>query len=158
VRGKTNVTVAFRLLDKKGVGNFPLQWRVKGLHGQNLQCTTDLSEPAKWKVSRQGALKTEFGASPKPGQRRFHIPFISMTAAQPIEFRLRHGDPVTSERIAQQLRLSLEAWRAGKCDGVVTYCLDKRPPSPEFSPVRRLFQEFADSGPQPPLVLPPPAK
>ena len=147
VRGKTNVSLAFRLLEKKGVGNFPLQWRVKQLRGQNLQLAADLSEPQNWKASHRGPLETEFGASPKPGRRRFHIPFISMTAAQPVEFRLRHGDPASPERIAQQLRISLEAWRAGKCDGVVTYCLDKRPQSPEFPLVRKLFAEFAGSGP-----------
>ena len=66
-----------------------------------------------------------------------------MTAAQPIEFRLRHGDPATPERIAGQLRLSLEAWQNGKCDGVVTYCLDKRAQSREFDAVQKLFRQFA---------------
>ncbi len=147
VRDKTNVTLAFRVLDKTGVSNFPLQWRVKELHGENVEPAADLSEPVKWKVSRQGAFETGFGASPKVGQRRYHIPFISMTAGQPVEFRLRHGDPATPERIAQQLRLSLEAWRAGKCDGVVTYCLDKRPQSPEFPLVKKLYREFGEGRP-----------
>jgi hypothetical protein len=146
VRGKTDITLAFRLLDKKGVSNFGVQWCVKELSGGNLQLAADLSELQKWKVSRQGAFETGFGVSPKVGQRRFHIPFISMTAASPGEFRMRHGDPATPARIARQLRLSLEAWREGKCDGVVTYCLDKRPQSPTFPLAEKLFHQYRALG------------
>jgi hypothetical protein len=142
VRGKTSCALAFRLLEKQGVGNFALNWNVKALRGKNLRLADDTSRPQKWKMTRQGPLTTGFGGSPKVGRRQFHLPFISMTAAQPIEFRLRHGDPATPERIAAQLRLSLEAWQDGKCDGVVTYCLDKRPQSPEFPAVRKLFHQF----------------
>jgi hypothetical protein len=146
VRGKTEITLAFRLLDKKGVSNFGVQWCVKELRGENLELAADLSELPKWTTSRQGAFETGFGVSPKVGQRRFHVPFISMTAGSPHEFRMRHGDPATPERIAQQLRLSLEAWREGKCDGVVTYCLDKRPQSPAFPLAAKLFHQFGAPG------------
>jgi len=148
VRGKTNVTLAFRLMDKKGVSNFPLHWHVKDLRGDNLQLAASLGEPQKWKASRQGAFETGFGVAPNVGQRRFHIPFISMTAANAHEFKMRHGDPASPERISQQLRLSLEAWREGKCDGVVTYCLDKSPKSPSYPLVRKLFLEFGEPGSQ----------
>ncbi|HEX4072538.1 MAG TPA: hypothetical protein VHX68_15260, partial [Planctomycetaceae bacterium] len=141
-RGKASLTLAFRLLEKQGVGNFPLNWHVKELRGKNLQLAEGTGQPQKWKVSRQGPLQTGFGVRPKPGRHRFHLPLISMTAAQPIEFRLRHGDPATPERIARQLRLSLQAWQDGKCDGVVTYCLDKQPQSPEFPAVQKLFHQF----------------
>jgi hypothetical protein len=141
-RGKASLTLAFRLLEKQGVGNFSLNWHVKQLRGKNLQLADDTTRPEKWNVSRQGPLQTGFGTTPKPGRHRFHLPFISMTAAQPIEFRMRHGDPATPERIAGQLRLSLQAWQDGKCDGVVTYCLDKRPQSGEFPAVQKLFHRF----------------
>jgi hypothetical protein len=68
---------------------------------------------------------------------------ISMTAGGSQEFRHRHGDSARPERIAAYLRLSLQAWRDGKCDGVVTYCLDKRSQSPTFPLARSLFREFA---------------
>jgi len=45
-------------------------------------------------------------------------------------------------RIAEWLRMSLQAWRDGQCDGVVTYCLDKRPQSTTFSLAQQLFREF----------------
>ena len=143
-----SANLAFRLMDKKGVGNFSVNWRVKELRAKNLELTAETSQPQQWTVTRRGPLQTGFGTSPKPGRHRFHIPFISMTAAQPIEFRMRHGDPATPERIAGQLRLSLEAWRDGKCDGVVTYCLDKRPQSREFDAVQKLFHRFAHSTPR----------
>jgi hypothetical protein len=37
-----------------------------------------------------------------------------MTAGEQSEFRLRHGDPASPDRIAQWLRLCLEARRDGK--------------------------------------------
>lgn len=153
VRGKTNVTVAFRLLDKKGVSNFGVRWRLSDLRADGLQPGADFSEPQKWKVSQQGAFETGFGGAVKSGGRRFHIPFISMTAADVGEFRQRHGDPATPQRIAEQLRLSLGVWQDGKCDGVVTYCLDKRAASQTFPLAQKLFREFQ---PTRPAILPAP--
>jgi uncharacterized protein YfiM (DUF2279 family) len=146
VQGKTQVTLAFRLYDKKGVGNFGVNWRIADLHTDALQLDADLSQPRKWRASQQGEFESGFGTAARTAQRRFHIPFISMTAAQKEEFRLRHGDPATPQRIAERLRISLQAWRDGKCDGVVTYALDKGPQSPTFPAVQKLFQEFGTEG------------
>lgn len=142
LRDKTNVTIGFRLFDKKGVSNFGVRWRLSSLRAEGLQPAADLNETKKWTVRQQGAFETGFGTVLRTGQRRFHIPFISMTAADASEFRQRHGDPATPKRIADQLRLSLQAWQEGKCDGVVTYCLDKRPTSQTFPLARKLFHEF----------------
>jgi hypothetical protein len=142
VRGKTSVTVAFRLLDRKGVSNFGVRWRLSELRAEGLQLAADITEPAKWQVDRQGAFETGFGKAPKVGRGRFHIPFVSMTAANQSEFHQRHGDPATPERVAEYLRMSLQAWQDGKCDGVVTYCLDIRPQSQTFPLIRDLFQQY----------------
>ena len=142
VQGKAQVTLAFRLFDKKAVSNFGVLWRVADLRAENLQLAADLSEPQKWQVSKRGAFESGFGGPANNAERRFHIPFISMSAGDKQEFKLRHGDPATPERIAEQLRISLEAWRDGKCDGVVTYCLDKQPESQTFPLVQKLLQQF----------------
>lgn len=142
VRGKTSVTVAFRLFDKKGVSNFGVCWRLSELRAERLQSETDLGELQNWKVSQQGAFEAGFSGEAKIGQRRFHIPFISMTAGDEHEFRLRHGEPASPKRIAEWLRMSLQARQDGKCDGVVTYCLDKQPHSQTFPLVQKLFHEF----------------
>jgi len=146
VQGKTSVTLAFRLLDKKGVSNFGVRWRVDQLRGENLQLAADVRQSQKWQVSRQGAFETGFGSLAKVGQRRFHIPFISMTTGNESDYRVRHGEPATPERVGGLLRVSFQAWRDGKCDGVVTYCLDKRPQSTALPPVRKVFHEFGGSG------------
>jgi len=146
VRDKTNVTLVFRLIDKKGVSNFGVRWRLSGLRAEGLQPAADLSESQRWRVSRQGAFETGFGGAVKIGQRRFHVPFISMTAGDVQEFRQRHGDPATPQRIADQLRLSLQAWQERKCDGVVTYCLDKQSGSQTFPLAQKLFHEFKAVG------------
>lgn len=147
VRGKDRVTLAFRLLERKGVSNFGVRWHLANLRAEGLEPAADLTNPAAWETSRQGAFALGFGKAAVPGPRRFHVPFYAMTAASLGEFRDRHGDPATPDRVARQLRLSLDAWREGKCDGVVTYCLDKRTESPTFAPIQALFREYAADPP-----------
>ncbi len=141
-RDGTNLTIAFRLLDKKGVSNFGVRWQVKDLRAEGLRLAAGLDQPTRWQVSQRGAFEAGFGDRLKPAGRRFHIPFIVMTAGQASEFKLRHGDPASPERMAEWLRFCLEAWREGKCDGVVTYCLDKQPHSRVFDLARDLFGQY----------------
>lgn len=142
VRSKQAVTLSFRMLDKKGVSNFGVRWLLRDLKVEGLQLSADLTEPQKWQVQARGVFETGFGAAPQKAEGRFHVPFIVMTAGQPVEFRLRHGDPATPDRIAEWLRMCLQAWRDGKCDGVVTYCLDKGRESKTFERARKLLREF----------------
>jgi hypothetical protein len=139
VRGKTRVTLAFRLLDKRGVSNFGVRWHLRDLRADGLQPAADFTAPQRWQVSQRGAFETGFGRIAEQPKRRFHVPFIVMTAGDAGEFRMRHGDPASPERMAEWLRMSLQAWREGKCDGVVTYCLDKRPGSRIFDLARDLL-------------------
>ena len=146
LQGRTNVTVAFRLLDKQGVGNFGVRWQLADLHTEGLRLGAGLAEAQKWEVTRRGAFEAGFGASLNTREGRFHVPFIVMTAGQDIEFRLRHGEPASPERMASWLRMCLQARQEGKCDGVVTYCLEKKPGSPTFPLVQALFREFGGEG------------
>jgi uncharacterized protein YfiM (DUF2279 family) len=141
-QGKTNLTVAFRLLDKLGVSNFGVRWRIKDLQAEGMSLAAGLDQPQKWQVSQRGAFESGFRDRIKPPARQFHIPFIVMTAGDASEFRMRHGDPASPERIAEWLRFCLQAWREGKCDGVVTYCLDKQPRSRVFDLARDLFGQY----------------
>jgi uncharacterized protein YfiM (DUF2279 family) len=141
-RGATNLTIAFCLLDKKGVSNFGVRWQVKDLQVEGLKLAAGLDQPKQWQVSQRGAFEAGFGNDIKPPERRFHVPFIVMTAGDASEFRLRHGDPASPERTAEWLKFCLEAWREGKCDGVVTYCLDKQPRSRIFDLARDLFGQY----------------
>lgn len=142
VAGKTNVTVAFRLFDKKGVGNYGVRCEFAKLESKGLQLGAGLRRPEDWQVSWQGAFDAGFGDRIKKAGHQFHIPFVVMTAAEVIEFQHRHGDPATPERIASWLRMSLQAYKEGRCDGVVTYRLDKSPASPVFPLVEKLFHDF----------------
>jgi hypothetical protein len=140
--GKQNISVAFRILDKAGVSNFGVRWRIENLRAEGLQLAASLDAPEAWKVEQRGAFEAGFGAKNLNGERRFHVPLIVMTAAQPVEFKLRHGEPASPDRIAQWLRFCLEAMRDAQCEGVVTYCVDKGTTSPEFPRVRDLFRQF----------------
>ena len=141
-RSNTTAVVTLRILDKKGVGNFGVRWRLKDLQVDGLKLSAGLDAPEEWKVEQRGAFEAGFGAAIGKGPGDFHIPLIVMTAAQPIEFKLRHGEPANPERIGQWLRICLEAMRDGKCEGVVTYCTDKGTDSPVFPVVQDLFREF----------------
>ena len=65
-----------------------------------------------------------------------------MTAGSVEEFRLRHDDPASPQRMADWLRMCLQARRDGKCDGVVTYCLDKGAHSEFFPLAAKLFHDY----------------
>jgi hypothetical protein len=138
----SKLDLAFRLLDKQGVSNFGIHWELAGLKAEGLDFASPLEQPEKWAVRQQGAFEAGFGPSLKKPSRQFKVPFIVMTAGQASEFRLRHGEPATPERIAEWLRICLQAWREGKCDGVATYCLDKEANSPTFDLARKVFGEY----------------
>jgi hypothetical protein len=141
-QGKTKLTVAFRLLDKQGVSNFGVRWRVKDLQAEGLKLAAGLDQPQRWQISQRGAFECGFGDRIKRPARQFHVPFMVMTAGEASEFKLRHGDPASPERIAEWLKFCLQAWREGKCDGVVTYCLDKQSGSRIFDLARNLFGQY----------------
>ncbi len=133
------ITFAFRLLDKKGVSNFGVRWSIKDLRFQGLAPAASLDQTEKWSLEKRGPF-TGFGSSRPPTRPGLRVPFIVMTAGDAGEFKLRHGEPATPERIAQWLGMCLETWRQGQCDGVVTYCRDKRPGSRSFELARDLFR------------------
>jgi hypothetical protein len=141
-QGKTKLTVAFRLLDKKGVSNFGVRWRVKDLQAEGLKLAAGLDQPQRWQISQRGAFECGFGDRIKRPARQFHVPFIVMTAGDASEFKLRHEDPASPERMAEWLKFCLQAWREGRCDGVVTYCLDKQSGSRIFDLARDLFGQY----------------
>lgn len=143
VKGKSEITLAFRILEKKGVSNFGFRWQVRNLRTEGLTLAADISEPEKWQVTQKGAFETGFGPATKKPAHNFHIPFIVMTSGQASEFLMRHGTPASPERMAEWVSMCLDAWRDGKCDGVVTYCLDKRPGSRVFDLSRDLFRGAA---------------
>jgi len=142
VLSATNLTLAFRLFDKQGVSNFGVRWQVQDLRADGFALAAGLDRPPQWRVSQRGPFEAGFGDRLKPPGHRFHVPFIVMTAGHAGEFRMRHGDPASPERMAEWLRFCLDAWRDGKCDGVVTYCLEKDPGSRTFDLARDLFTRF----------------
>ena len=138
-----NVSLAFRLVERKGVGNFGVRWRIRYLHADGLRLSSTAFTSPRWKVDKSGAFVAGFGPQPPPVRGLSPVPFIVMTAASSEEFRLRHGDPATPARMGDWLRICLQASRDGVCDGVVTYCLDKRPQSAFFPVAKSLFWEFS---------------
>ena len=98
--------LTFRLFDKQGVGNFPMHWQLADLHGDGNKLSASLEQPEQWGVKHRGAFEAGFGEALTTTRSRWHLPFIVMTAAQDIEFRLRHGEPVSPERRAAWIKMS----------------------------------------------------
>ncbi|MSU58350.1 MAG: hypothetical protein EXS35_09240 [Pedosphaera sp.] len=136
------MTISFRLTERQGVSDFALIWSLRDLRAEGLRLESDFTQPEKWKVAKQGPFTTGFGNEQPPGKGGFHIPLIVMTAAQAGEFKGRHGEPNSPERIAEWVRFSLDAQRAGLCEGVVTYALDKSTNNPYFDAVRKESLRF----------------
>jgi hypothetical protein len=132
-------TLAFRLYDKMGVGNFGVRWRLADLKASGLKLDATFGQPETWRADQTGAFEGGFGATLQTPRHRWRIPFIVMTSGQGIEFRLRHGDPASAERMAQWLNMCVKAMHDGKCDGVVTYCLDKTDGSKVFELSKGIF-------------------
>lgn len=65
-----------------------------------------------------------------------------MTAASAGEFLRRQGQPVSPERVAEWVRFSPDAHRAGLCDGLVTFALDQSANNPFFEAIRRESSTF----------------
>jgi len=139
VHGKEAVDLTFRIFEKQGVANYGVRWRLDALQAQGLRLSTDFSAPEAWKATVQGPFETGFGRAVREERPQFEIPLVVMTAGQPLEFRLRHDDPASPERIAQWLQMCLECRRDGLCDGVVTYALDLDSAGETFGRVRDLF-------------------
>ncbi len=140
VKGKTNVNLTFRLIDKKPVGNFAGAWRLRKLITDGIRPVAALDPSSKWNSTSKGAFLSNLGIQKTKTVPRYHIPFIVMTAAKESEFKMRHGEPASPERIAGHLAMCLDEMQKGKCEGVVLYCLDKTENSQQFPLIAQLFQ------------------
>jgi hypothetical protein len=65
-----------------------------------------------------------------------------MPAGERVEYAHRYKDEPTPEHIAARTREALELGRQGKLEGVVMYCLDKTPGSPDLEAIGKLYEEF----------------
>jgi hypothetical protein len=139
---KTHIDLTFRLFEKNAVSNFSVRWYLKDLQTEGLEPAADFRKPEKWQASHCGGLEAGFGEALRQGKSQFQIPYVVMTAADAEEFQLRHDNPISPQRMGEWLRMCLEARRDGKCDGVVTYCLDKRAGSDFFPLAAKLSRDY----------------
>ncbi|MCX5660648.1 MAG: hypothetical protein NTW19_13135 [Planctomycetota bacterium] len=100
VEGKTSVTLAVRMYDKRGVGKFTVRWRLADLRAEGFE-PGKLDDTKEWKATKQGEFEIGFGGIPESSKRRFQLPLIVVTNA---------------EAVAVPLQARLE----GRCEGVVT--------------------------------------
>lgn len=142
VAGKQQVRLSFGVFDKKGVGHFGVNARFSHLATQGLEMqNSDLSEPRAWEQRLRGPFTVKF-APRYVGKGESRRPLIVMTSGARGEYKHRWKEEATPERIAAKVRMALALAAQGKVEGVVTYCLNKRPGSEDFDAVRAAFKEF----------------
>ena len=125
VKGKHQVALTLRVMDKKGVSNFGVRASWADLTTVGLALSEgDLRSQEGWTTQRRGPWTVEFEPE-RGGAGRFHIPLVVMTAANARQYEKRWGKEGTSERIRDKVQMALDAMRDGECEGVVTYCLNK---------------------------------
>lgn len=139
---KPTVKVTLGVWDLKGVSQFGVrvafsQLKVEGLEMHN----TDLGYEPGWLLDSSGAFYMQCRVERKP-MHLFHIPLIVMPCGDRSEYKQRYKDEPTPEHIAARTREALELMKAGKVEGVVMYCLDKKPGSADLEAIGKLYQEF----------------
>ncbi len=143
VAGKKQVTIALRCYDKKGVSNFGVwvEWgqvKLEGFRERELP----IGDAKAWTVQARGEWSVRFYPQ-RGGQGRLRLPFIVMPAGSPHEFRQRHqGTKGAPQEVAAQIKMVLGCLADGYCDGMVIYCLPKRPGNRWFEAVRKVIAEM----------------
>jgi hypothetical protein len=147
--GKQAARLSLGVWDAKGVGNFPVTATFSDLRTSGIRLAeADLSLSEAWPQTRVGAFSVQRDAA-YAGQGRFHLPLIAMIAGQRAQFRLRHPEAATAPSIARRVAEAVDLLKEGRLEGVVTYCLDKSPGSPDLDAVRDVFATLGDTPRQP---------
>jgi hypothetical protein len=143
VRGKEKTALALRCIDKKGVSNFGVHVRFSNVRLEGFaQTTLDLTDDKAWQQKTQGAWQLSFHTHPSAAGK-FRLPYVVMPAGTEHDLKLRlPGSQGAAAEVGAHVRMVLEEMKAGNCDGVVTYCLDKRPGSRVFDLARDLFAQY----------------
>jgi len=157
VRGKREVRLSFRGIDKKGVSQFGVEMGFRELGAEGLELgTSNFGVQEGWHVYVRGRWRVSFHPE-RGGLRRFNIPLVVMTAGSMWEYLIRHRMTRAEAReavremtdadrkrlageIADQFEMALDAMDDGLCDGVVIYCLDKKPGSPAYAAIREVLK------------------
>ena len=135
-----DLEVTFRLLEQRGVSSVGVRWWIDGVRGQGLRFRGEPARAADWTTARRGPGSSSFGPEAADTAAVRPLPLFVMIAATPAQDALRYGAPSTRARILQHVDDGLRAVRAGLCDGIVTYCLDKSATSAVFDSVRARYR------------------
>lgn len=132
VAGKQRVKLSFAVYDLKGVSEFGLRTNFSRLEVTGLKLEEPLFAPGEdWQTRTVGAFEVRL-FSRDPNVPRYKLPLIIMPAGSRGEYAHRYEDDPTPENIAARVQYSLDLVAAGKAEGVVTYCLDKKPGNPDL--------------------------
>lgn len=139
---KPSVKVTLGVWDLKGVSEFAVRVAFSQLKLAGMQMhNTDLGYEPGWFLDSSGAFYMQCRVERKP-QHAFHLPLIVMPCGSRGEYVHRYKDEPTPEHIAARTREALELAKAGKIEGVVMYCLDKKQGNPDLDAIGKLFREF----------------
>lgn len=140
---KPQVKITLGVWDLKGVSQFPVRVLFSELRLSGLQMeAADLGEASGWLLEHRGAFQMECRQERK-AQHAYRLPLIAMPAGSRAEYARRYGDGATTEHIAARVREAVYLARKGTLEGVVIYCLDKTPQSPDLPALAPIFERAA---------------
>ncbi len=137
VAGKPQVTLRFGVWEQRGVAQYALRATFSDVRATGLVLAQPELNGAAWQTETTGAFTVEQHAG-RQGQGRLKLPLIVMTAAQRHEYEFRYQRQATPERLADDVRLARSF--GNRLEGVVTYCLDKRPDNPDLAAVAKAYR------------------
>jgi len=146
VSGKRSVKLSVGLFDAKGVSNFGIEASFEELAARGLELNdADLGHEAAWRVDVAGDFSVKFVPA-RSAAGRYRLPLIVMPAGEAAEYKMRYNEEGTPENISSRVRMLADLAREGRIEGIVTYCLDKRPGSASFEAVRKVFAPLRKEG------------
>ncbi len=140
VADRDEVRVSVGVFDAKGVAKFGVRVGFPTLEATGLDLPP-MNQTGEWQVHTQGRFTA--GAVPdRKGRRQFDLPLIVMPAGLRGAYEKRNHEEATPKRIAAQVEWILDMVAEGEIEGMVTYCLNKRPGNPDFDAVADVMGDF----------------
>jgi hypothetical protein len=138
-RARRNVRVELGVYEQRGVTKYPVTVRFDDIRLTGFD-TAEMASEKLWTRRSSG----NFGVQLLPSRQapaEVKLPMILMPAGEGEQYEKRYTETGTARNVAAKVRMCMDLLRAGRVEGVVTYCLPKD--GPMFDAVGAEFRRAA---------------
>ena len=139
-RGRERLRVELGVVETRGVGNYPVRAKFDDIWAYGFDTPSARLSEKLFTRKSTGAFKVNLMGASEPARRRI-LPMIVMPAGEGEQHEKRYPEPGTPQNIAAKVAMAVEMARAGRVEGVVTYCLPKKDGGEVFAAVQKVFRE-----------------